>query len=138
MRFFYYFYAWIPFIALGTIVVLVLPWLAVIALMAVLLAAVAALGSLAWGVVATLSGLRHPRKQTVPSQQVALESGVGGIATAFATAAPSIDRMPWFASADDQSERLEEAEFNPIDMYEHPDMSDTWNTSGTARRDAGR
>jgi len=134
MRFFYYFYAWIPFIALGPIVVLVLPWLAVIALMAVLLAAVAALGSLAWGVLAALSGLRRPRKQTVPSQQVALQSGVGGIATAFATAARSIDRMPWSPSA----EQLEEAGFNPSDVYEHPDMSDTWNTSGTARRDAGR
>jgi hypothetical protein len=124
MRFVYFFYAWIPLVALGTIVVLVLPWLAVIALMAVVLAAVAALGSFAWAVVAALSGLRHPRKQTVPSQQVALEGGVGGIATAFATAAPSIDRMPWFPSAEHQSE--------------HSDSSDTWHTAGTARRDAGR
>ena len=131
MRFFYYFYAWIPFVALGTIVVLVLPWLAVIALMAVLLGAVAVLGSLAWGAVAALSGLRHPREQALPSQRIALESGVGGIATTFATTAPVIDRPQWFLSAEDQPERLDEAEFNPLDVYEHPDVSDT-NASGTA------
>ena len=96
MRFFYYFYAWVPFVVLGTVVVLVLPWLAVVALAAVLVAVVAALGSLAWAVVAALSGLGHSifgysRKEPVP-----------------------------------------------IGVYEHPYISDAWQTSGTARRDAGR
>jgi hypothetical protein len=131
MRFFYYFYAWIPFLALGTIVVLVLPWLAVIALVAVVLGAVAVLGSLAWGVVAALSGLHHSREQAQPTQRIALESGVGRIAQAFATTAPVIDRPQWFLGAEDQSERLEEAGFNPLDVYEHPDVPDI-NTSGTA------
>jgi hypothetical protein len=117
MRFFYYFYAWIPFVALGTIVVLVLPWLAVIALVAVVLGAVAVLGSLAWGVVAALSGLRHPREQTLPSQQIALDGGVSGIATAFARTAPFIDQPQW--------------SFGFEHEFEHRDASDT-DGSGTA------
>ena len=54
-----YFYAWIPFVLVGVIVILALPWLAVIALMAVLLAMVAALGSLAWAGVGAVTALGH-------------------------------------------------------------------------------
>ena len=54
-----YFYTWVPFVLVGVVVILALPWLAVIALMALLLAMVAALGSLAWAGVGALTSLGH-------------------------------------------------------------------------------
>ena len=138
MRFFYFFYAWIPFVVLGTIVILVLPWLAVIALMAVLLAAAAALGSFAWAIVVALSGLGHSSKQGNASQRAALvPAGIGGAAPAFVSAAPrSVTRPPLFPRPVDQSEVLEEAGVNPIDVYEHPYMPAPGSTSeAPARRD---
>jgi hypothetical protein len=59
VRFISFFYAWIPVVLIGTVVILALPWLALIALVAVVLAIVAVLGSLAWAIVAAFNGLGH-------------------------------------------------------------------------------
>jgi hypothetical protein len=50
-----YFYAWLPLVLVGTIVILACPWLALIALAGALLAVVSALGALA---VATFGAFR--------------------------------------------------------------------------------
>jgi hypothetical protein len=47
-----YFYAWIPVAALGTLVILSLPWLGLIALIVVMPLVLGALGAFAWAVVA--------------------------------------------------------------------------------------
>jgi len=72
-----YFYAWIPFVLVGVVVILALPWLAVIALMAVLLAMVAALGSLAWAGVGAVTGLGHSSRhvQAVEISRERVEAG---------------------------------------------------------------
>jgi hypothetical protein len=52
-----YFYAWIPVVIVGTVVILACPWLGLIALMVGLLAVVAAFGALARAIVAALYAL---------------------------------------------------------------------------------
>jgi len=49
-----YFYAWTPFVVVGTGALLALPWLGLIALMVVPFVAVAAVGALAWAIVSVL------------------------------------------------------------------------------------
>jgi hypothetical protein len=46
-----YFYAWTPFVIVGTVVVLSLPWLGLIAFMIFALVALIALAALAWATV---------------------------------------------------------------------------------------
>ena len=46
-----YFYAWMPFVIVGTVVLLALPWLGLIALMVFALVALGALAALAWAIV---------------------------------------------------------------------------------------
>ena len=46
-----YFYAWIPVVAVGTLVILSLPWLGLIALIVVLPLVLGALAALAWAIV---------------------------------------------------------------------------------------
>jgi membrane protein implicated in regulation of membrane protease activity len=47
-----YFYAYTPFIIVGTVFLLALPWLGLIALMVFALVALAALAALAWAIIA--------------------------------------------------------------------------------------
>jgi hypothetical protein len=47
-----YFYAWIPVVAVGTLVILSLPWLGLIALIVVMPLVLGALAALAWAIVA--------------------------------------------------------------------------------------
>ncbi len=47
-----YFYAWIPVVAVGTLVVLSLPWLGLIALIVAMPLVLGALAALAWAIVA--------------------------------------------------------------------------------------
>jgi hypothetical protein len=54
-----YFYAWIPFVLVGTIFILSLPWLGVIALMAALFAVVVAVLALARGIIVAFLALSH-------------------------------------------------------------------------------
>ena len=46
-----YFYAWMPFVIVGSVVILALPWLGLIALMVLALVALGALAALAWAIV---------------------------------------------------------------------------------------
>jgi hypothetical protein len=46
-----YFYVWMPFVIIGTVVVLSAPWLGLIALMILSLVALLALAALAWAIV---------------------------------------------------------------------------------------
>jgi hypothetical protein len=46
-----YFYAWTPFVILGTVCLLSLPWLGLVALMVVSLFSFVALAALAWAIV---------------------------------------------------------------------------------------
>lgn len=46
-----YFYAWTPFVLVGTVAILALPWLGLFALLVVALVAFAALAALAWAVI---------------------------------------------------------------------------------------
>ena len=46
-----YFYVWTPFVIVGTVVVVALPWLGVIGFMIVALVALVALAALAWAIV---------------------------------------------------------------------------------------
>ena len=46
-----YFYAWMPLVIVGTVVLLSLPWLGLIALVIFSLVALAALAALAWAIV---------------------------------------------------------------------------------------
>jgi hypothetical protein len=47
-----YFYAWAPFVVVGAVLLLSLPWLGLIALVFAVLAALATLATLAWAIVA--------------------------------------------------------------------------------------
>jgi hypothetical protein len=47
-----YFFAWMPLVIVGTVVLLALPWLGLIALMLVALVALVALAALVWAIVA--------------------------------------------------------------------------------------
>jgi len=47
-----YFYAWVPLVLVGAVVLLSLPWLALVALMVVALVALAALVAVVWAIVA--------------------------------------------------------------------------------------
>jgi len=47
-----YFYAWTPFVIVGTVVLLSLPWLGLVALMTFALVALVALAALAWTILA--------------------------------------------------------------------------------------
>jgi hypothetical protein len=67
-----YFYAWMPVVLVGTVVILICPWLALIALLVMVSAAVAALGALAWAFVSALSALgRSALSRSVPVQSLA-------------------------------------------------------------------
>jgi hypothetical protein len=84
-----YFYTWIPLVIVGTIVILVCPWLGLIALLAGLSSVLAAVGALAWATVSALGALarslqshttaRASRERAETSPRVALHAGgVGG------------------------------------------------------------
>jgi hypothetical protein len=103
------FYAWVPAVVVATVVILVLPWLAVIALLALLVLATAFLFSLVWAFVAAAKALFRP---------------------AFATVAPMSSTPGSFQAVADQSVRFEKAGFNPIDAYEHPWPSASWTEPG--------
>jgi len=141
-----HFYAWIPVVLVGTLVILALPWLAVIALLVLVLAVAAGLGFLAWSFVAALNALGHSalgrsHAQTTASRQVAVDPPVGGsTATAFAPvyAGGVSPSQPLFSSTLDQSEALKAAGINPIDVYEHPYIAVAWRTPGTASNRASR
>jgi hypothetical protein len=117
------YYAWLPAVIVGTVVILVLPWLAVIALLALLATAVVALASLAAALVASVRALARSafgssRHESEAGHWAALEPvGVGAAAPALV---PSVTWRPHFADIDDQTEMLEEAGFDPIDVYEYP------------------
>jgi len=127
-----FFYLWIPAVLLGAVVILALPWLAVIALLAVVATVVAALGSLAVAFVAALKALwRSPgssRERSHASRWVApAPGGFGSTAPAFASpASESVPAAPRLSRTTDQSQLLEEAGINPIDVYEHPYMASAW------------
>jgi hypothetical protein len=129
-----FFYLWIPAILVGTVVILALPWLAVIALLAIVVTVVAAVGSLAVGFVAALKALGRSflssRNQSHASQWFALEPGGSTAPTSGSAVPKSVPATPWFSSTVDQSQLLEEAGINPIDVYEYPYMAAAWRTSG--------
>jgi len=134
------FYAWIPAVLVGAVVILALPWLAVIALLVLVLAVAAGLGFLVWSCVAALNALGHfalgrSHRQNTVSRQVALDppgirSTETALAPVYATSASPL--QPLFSSIPDQSEVLEAAGINPIDVYEHPYIAVSWKTPGTA------
>jgi hypothetical protein len=130
MRYVYAWYAWAPAVIFGGVVVLILPWLAVFALLALLVPVVAALWSLVRGFVAVLralgrSTLHHPHNESKASDRLATDSAhVAGTATVFASAASSY--TPSLLTDTDQTLRLEEAGFDPLEIYEYPHMSDYW------------
>ena len=87
-----YFYAWMPLVLVGTVVILICPWLGLIALLVGLSSVLAALGALTWAIVSALGALARSvlRHTTAPASRepadtgprVALNAGgVGGGAT---------------------------------------------------------
>jgi hypothetical protein len=74
-----YFYAWTPFVIVGTVVLLTLPYLGLFALLVVLLLPLVALASLAWAVVfvssmlsRAASGRWHSSSAASPATAAAL------------------------------------------------------------------
>jgi hypothetical protein len=139
---FEYFYIWIPAVLVGAVVLLALPWLAVIALLAIVAAVVAGLGYLAAAFVAAVKALVRSvggtQEQSLASKWPALEpSGAASVATAFAVP-KNLTASAWFSSTVDESEVLEEAGINPIDVYEHPYMPVAWAPSDTAAERGSR
>ncbi len=71
-----YFYAWMPLVIVGTVLLLSLPWLGVIALMIVSLVSLVALAALAWAILAVPYMLaraisRHWHNRTYASPRTA-------------------------------------------------------------------
>jgi hypothetical protein len=81
-----YFYAWTPFVIVGAVVLLTLPWLGLVALLTFALVSLVALAALAWAIVSVpyklsraISRRWHSRSDASPLTAAALSPASSGL-----------------------------------------------------------